>query len=85
MKTVNLLIWLTQLGLSVAVPPACFIFLATWLHRSHGWGQWVIWVGILLGLVSAIEGLRSSIKVMAKMSEDKEKKEKPPLSFNDHS
>ena len=83
MKNVNLLIWLTQLGLSVAVPPACFIFLATWLHRSHGWGQWVIWAGVLLGVYSAIEGLRASLKAMSMMTKDKKEKE-PPVSFNEH-
>jgi len=83
MKNVNLLIWMTQLGLSVAIPPACFIFLAVWLRNSCGWGQWVIWAGIVLGLVSAVDGLRSSLKAMAKMSETREEKDSP-ISFNNH-
>ena len=41
MKNVTLLVWLTQLGLSVALPPAGFIFLAVWLRDSCGWGGWV--------------------------------------------
>ena len=36
MKDGNLLIWLTQLGLSVAVPLAVFLGGAVWLHRSRG-------------------------------------------------
>ena len=83
MKNVNLLIWLTQLGLSVAIPLAGFIFLGIWLHNSCGWGQWTVWVGILLGVTTAVDGLRQSFKAMARMSGTKEEKQ-PPLGFNDH-
>ena len=43
MKDLSLLIWLTQLGFSVAFPLAGFILLGVWLHDRFGWGQWVIW------------------------------------------
>ena len=82
MKSVHLLIWLTQLGLSVAMPPVLFIWLAVWLHSAHGWGGWVVWVGVFLGVYSAIQGLRSCLKAMTQMAKDKE--EKPPVSYNDH-
>ena len=80
MKNVTLLVWLTQLGLSVALPPA-----AVWLRDSCGWGGWVLWVGIVLGVVGAADGLRTSLKAMERMSRDK-KKDGPPqaASFNDH-
>ena len=52
MKDLTLTVWLTQLGLSVAVPMAGFVLLAVWLRNSLGWGQWVIYVGIGLGLIS---------------------------------
>lgn len=83
MKNLNLLVWLTQLGLSIALPPLGFILLAVWLRDRWGWGSWVIWVGVVLGLVVAFEGLRSCLKAMESMSKDK-KQEKPPVSFNDH-
>lgn len=83
MKSMKLLIWLTQLGLSVAVPPVGFILLALWLRDRYGWGSWVVWAGILLGVFSAIEGLRASMKAMELMSKDK-KKDPPPISYNDH-
>lgn len=83
MKSVNLLIWLTQLGLSVAVPLAGFIFLGIWLHDSCGWGRWAVWVGILLGVVTAADGLRQSLKAMQRMSGTKEENS-PPVGFNDH-
>ena len=83
MKNVNLLIWLTQLGLSVAVPLAGFIFLGVWLHHSCSWGQWTVWAGILLGVASAADGLRQSLRAMARMSGAKEENQ-PTVGFNDH-
>lgn len=86
MKDLSLLVWLTQLGLSVAFPLAGFLLLAFWLHNSLGWGQWVIWVGLALGLYCAVTGFRDSLKVMERMARDKDKEKKePPVSFNDHS
>ena len=83
MKNMNLLIWLTQLGLSVAVPLAGFIFLGIWLHDGGGGGQWTVWTGILLGVTTAADGLRQSLKAMQRMAGNNGEKE-PPVSFNDH-
>ncbi|MBQ5607733.1 MAG: hypothetical protein IIU86_01760 [Oscillospiraceae bacterium] len=82
MKNARLLIWLTQLGLSTAAPLVGFILLAVWLHQRFQWGAWVVVVGVVLGIVSAIDGLRMSLKSMERMTEN-EKKE-PPLGFNSH-
>jgi len=83
MKEFSLLIWLTQLGFSVVIPPVGFILLAVWLHNSCGWGRWVIWAGVALGIYSAIEGLRVSMKAMSLMTKQKKEKE-APMSFNEH-
>ncbi len=83
MKGFVLIAWLTQLGFSVALPPAGFILLAVWLRDSCGWGDWVLWVGIVLGVAGAIEGLRSSFKAMVALA-GKQKTEKPPISFHNH-
>lgn len=84
MKDLNLLVWLTQLGLSVAVPPVLLILLAKWLHESCGWGGWVIWAGVIFGVVLAIDGLRVSLMAMSRLSRDKKKDAPPPVSYNDH-
>jgi len=76
------IIWLTQLGISVAAPPTVFILLAVWLKNSCGWGGWVMIAGILLGIAGAIGGLTSSLKQMKRSAEQQDKP--GPVSFNDH-
>lgn len=83
MKNTTLIVWLTQLGLSVAVPPVCFILLAVWLRDRFGCGNWVLWAGIALGIYCAVTGLISSLRTMERMSREK-KPEAPTVAFNDH-
>ena len=84
MKHISLIVWLTQLGFSVALPPAGFILLAVWLRNRFDLGLWVLWVGIIIGLCGAIDGLRSSLKAMERLSKDKPEDTPPPVSYNDH-
>ena len=84
MKNVNLLIWLTQLGISVAAPLGGFIWLGVWLRQRFSLGAWVVLVCIFVGLVCAIDGLRVSLRAMERMAKDKKDQEPPPVSFNDH-
>ena len=83
MKDLKLIVWLTQLGLSIALPLTGFVLLAVWLKNSCGWGGWVIPVGVVIGVVCAIDGFRTSMKAMEQMSRSK-KEQEPPVSFNDH-
>ena len=83
MKDLNLLVFLTQLGFTVAFPLAGFVLLAVWLRDRFQWGSWVIYAGLLLGLICAVTGFRDSLKTMERMSRDSKKKE-PPVSFNEH-
>ena len=82
MKNVNLLIWLTQLGISVAAPLGGFIWLGVWLRQRFDLGVWVIWLGAGVGLVFALDGLRVSLKALERLSRGKEKNH--PTGFNDH-
>ena len=84
MKSMHLLIWLTQLGLSVALPPTGLILLAVWLHQRQQWGSWVIWAAIVLGLVCAADGFRVCMKAMSRLSGEKGNEESTGVSFNDH-
>ena len=83
MKNLTLMTWITQLGLSVALPPLGFILLAMWLRKSLGWGSWILWVGIILGIYCAIQGLMASLRTMDRLAKPKSGEEKP-VSFNDH-
>lgn len=84
MKNLNLIVWLTQLGISVAAPLAGFTLLALWLQQRYALGKWVVLVGLFLGLWSAISGFCTSLRTMRKLSDGKKDKEEPPVSFNDH-
>jgi hypothetical protein len=84
MKNLTLIIWLTQLGFNVAFPLAGFVLLAVWLQNRFDWGSWVIWAGVAVGVICAVDGLRTSLKAMARLAKDKPEEGPPPVSFNDH-
>lgn len=83
MKQYQLLIWLTQLGLSVALPLAGFVLLGVWLHTERGWGFWTVIAGLAVGLICAVRGFLDALHTMERMSRDK-KEQQPPISFNQH-
>lgn len=78
MKDLNLLVFLTQLGFSVVFPLAGFTLLALWLRQQYSLGSWVVYVGIGLGFLCALDGFRMTLKAMERMSSDKRKQD-PPL------
>lgn len=84
MKDLSLIVWLTQFGISVVCPLAGFVLLAVWLKNSRGWGSWVIWVGAVLGVICAVNGLLESLRLMSRLSKNRKDKKRPPVSFNDH-
>lgn len=85
MKNLHLLVWLTQLGLSIAAPLVGFVWLAVWLRDRYGLGLWVVLLGIGLGIYGAIDGLRSSLRTLEKLSrKDQKEEDEPTLNFNDH-
>lgn len=84
MKEWGLLIWIPQFGISVVFPLIGFVMLAVWLQESKGWGSWVIWIGILFGLITAAVGFRDTVRAMMQMTGKKEEKQEPGISFNDH-
>ncbi len=85
MKDIKLIVWITQLGVAVVFPLAGAVLLAVWLRDRYGWGDWVVVAGIVLGVIGAVDGLRTSLKTMERLSKEKKKDDGPkPLSFNDH-
>lgn len=88
MKELTLLSWLTQLGLSVALPLAGFVWLGVWLQAKYHLGKWVVVLGIALGLYCAIYNGVQSLKALSKLQKNWEKrKDKKPSNavfYNDH-
>lgn len=83
MKNLQLLTWLTQLGLSTAVPLAGFVLLAVWLKSRFALGNWILFAGIGIGLFCAIDGFYKNLKILNEMSKNKKGKQ-PPLSYSEH-
>ena len=83
MKELNLLVWITQLGLSTVTPLVGFILLAVWLRDRFLLGQWILWLGILLGLYCGITGFLNCLKTLKRITDDN-KKDPPPVAFNEH-
>ena len=79
MKELNMLVWLTQLGLSVALPLAGFTWLGVWLRGRFALGNWVVVVGLVIGLICAVDGFRSSLRIMEQMDKrrGKDQQSKP--------
>lgn len=69
MKNVGLLVWFTQLGISVAVPLIGAVGLSVWLYNRYNTGVWVIVLGVAAGLYGAVDGLRMSLRAMKQMAE----------------
>ena len=84
MKDLNMLVWLTQVGISVAAPLAAFVFCAVWLRQQFGLGAWIIWVGLALGAVCAVTGFRQCLILMEQMAGRQNKQDPPPVGFNEH-
>ena len=81
------LVWLTQFGLSVVIPPTLCIMGAVWLRRHFALGGWAIAVGVVIGVLAAISCLRSSLQALerqGKRADAAEKKAPPPVSFDRH-
>lgn len=72
--------YLTQVGLSIATPLVLCIFASSWLQRRFALGGWVVALGIILGLGGAICSLAEFIRHMNRQARKTTPK---PRSFND--
>ena len=84
MKDLRMLVWLTQVGISVAAPLVVFLLLAVWLRDRFGLGAWCILVALFLGLICAVSGLRQTLILMEKMHKRHHKETPPVPGFNEH-
>lgn len=77
------LVWLTQFGLSICIPLVFFVVGAVWIQKAFALGGWTVVVGVILGILGAVGGLRYSLKAIEQQARDS-RKEPPPVSFNRH-
>ena len=84
MKVLSLLMWVTQFGLSVMLPPCFFLLIAHWLQTRFGLGSWVMVVLGILGLLTAFSTAKSNLRSMLKAVKELSDKEDPPTAFNNH-
>lgn len=83
-KTLSLLLWVTQFGLSVLFPLCFFLLSAVWLQHRFGFGMWIVGLAGFLGLLTSISTTRSCIRSLRKEAEEASEHKEPPVSFNQH-
>ena len=81
LKDVSLLVFLSQLGLGVALPLTGFVLLGVWLRQVFELGIWIVIVFTALGALFAVQGFINTLRTMDRMAK---KPEDQPLSYNDH-
>ena len=84
MKILNLLMWVTQFGLSCLFPLCFFLILAVWLQNKYGFGMWIIAICGILGLLVTISTVKANIRSLRKAAEEAAGEKTPPVAFNDH-
>jgi len=84
MKVLSLIMWVTQFGLSILLPPCFFLFLANWLQNRFGLGAWIMVVLGIMGLLTAYSTAKANLKAMLKAAQEASSQEEPPMSFNAH-
>lgn len=84
MKLLNLLMWVTQFGVSAIFPVLLFLWLGVWLRNRFSLGIWILVLFGILGILTSVSTVRSCLRSMLKAAEELSSQEKPPIAFNDH-
>lgn len=84
LKTLSLLLWVTQFGFSVLFPVCSLLLLAVYLCHRFGFGVWLVAVLGILGLLISFSTARSCLRSLRRDAEDASDGKEPPVSFNEH-
>ena len=84
MKFLSLILWVTQFGLSILLPPCVFLLAASWLQRRFHLGMWIVAVLGIIGLLVAFSTAKANLKALQRDAEDAADAPPPPIAFNDH-
>jgi hypothetical protein len=83
MDALGNIIWLTQLGLSMLLPPVGCLWICYVLVNSFGAPIWIYIPLLALGIAAGAKSFWDFYKILMKRAADK--KEGGPLYFNRHS
>ena len=84
MKLLNLLMWVSQFGISIIFPTLLFLWLGAWLQNKFSLGIWVLILFGILGVLTSVSTVRSCLRSMLKAAAELSSQDEPPVSFNDH-
>ena len=84
MKLLNLLLWVTQFGVSVIFPTCFFLILAVWLQNRFQLGVWIVISLGILGVLTSISTTKACMRSLQKAAEEVSDRKEPPIAFNDH-
>lgn len=76
------IVWLTQLGLSIAAPIVLCVLGSVWLRDRFALGGWVVALGVILGVGASFASLWQNLRAL-----DRQAREDDPdagANFNDH-
>ena len=85
MKILNLLMWVTQFGVSVIFPTCFFLIVAVWLQNRFDLGVWIVITLGILGVMTSVSTAKACLKSLQKAAEEASGSKKTPIAFNDHS
>lgn len=85
MKTLSLLLWVGQFGLSCIFPTLLFLILGVWLQQKFQMGVWIVILLGILGIMTSVQTTRSCLQSLQKAAEEASDKKERPIGFNKHS
>ena len=85
MKTLSLILWVSQFGLSVLFPFCLFLYLGFRLQNRFDLGVWVTLIFGVIGFITSVSTAKSCLRSLLKAWDEASSQEKPPICFNDHS
>lgn len=84
MKILNLLMWVTQFGVSVIFPTCFFLILGVWLQNRFDLGVWIVIALGILGVMTSISTAKACLRSLQKAADEVSDRKDPPIAFNDH-
>jgi len=83
MKLLSMITWVTQLGFSIIFPLCFFLMLAVWLQKKYGFGMWIVVLLGIIGALTTVSTVKSSVRSLCKAAEEASDTKEPPVAFND--